>query len=255
MDDPAHDSSRRLKLLIEYDGTDFVGWQIQPSKAGRSVQGTIQDAFKQFTGSDAIVVGSGRTDSGVHARGQVAHVITDTNLSCNKIFEALNGILPNDIAILQVSEADSSFHARYSARERRYSYTISLVPCAIDRRIALYVRYPINFDVMDECCSEIVGEHDFRAFTRSGSEVNHYRCTVTLARWERSWNKLIFRIHANRFLHGMVRSLTGTMIDIGRGYFPVDQIKKALQSGNRKDAGHTAPAVGLVLEEVVYTDE
>ncbi len=255
MEDPAHDSSRRLKLLIEYDGADFVGWQIQPAAAGRSVQGTIQDAFKQFTGSDATVVGSGRTDSGVHARGQVAHAIVNTDLSPNKIFEALNGILPNDIAILRVSESDPLFHARYSARERRYSYTISLAPCAIDRRIALYVRYPLDVELMNECCTYIVGEHDFRAFTKSESEVNHYRCTVTLAAWKQRGNKLIFRIHANRFLHGMVRSLVGTMIDIGRGYFPVEQIQFALKSGNRSDAGHTAPAVGLVLEEVIYTHE
>lgn len=255
MDEPAHDSSRRLKLLIEYDGTDFVGWQVQPASAGRSVQATIQDAFRQFTGADASVVGSGRTDSGVHARGQVAHAIVDTSLSCEKIFEALNGILPNDIAILRVAEAGESFHARYSAHERRYSYTISTVPCAIDRKIAWYVRYPLDVDLMNRCSRLVVGEHDFRAFTKSTAEVDHHRCTVILAVWERNGNKLIFRIHANRFLHNMVRALVGTMVDVGRGYLPFEQFETALRSGRRKDAGPTAPAVGLVLEEVLYVHE
>lgn len=255
MDDPAHDSSRRLRLLIEYDGTDFVGWQVQPAAMGRSVQAVIQNAFKQFTGADATVVGSGRTDSGVHARGQVAHAIVVTGLSCEKIIAALNGILPNDIAILQVSEADASFHARYSASERRYSYTISLQPCAIDRKFVWYVRYPLDFNLLNECCPYIIGDHDFRAFTKSEAEVDHYRCSVSHAAWERSGNKLIFRIHANRFLHNMVRALVGTMIEVARGYLSVGQFRTAVKSGLKEDAGPTAPPVGLILEEVIYVSQ
>jgi len=250
MEDPAHDSSRRLKLLIEYDGTDFVGWQIQ--KNGRSVQASVQNAFKQFTGSDATVVGSGRTDSGVHARGQVVHAVVHTDLTAQKIYEALNGILPNDIAVLDVIDTDESFHARYSARERRYSYTISTQPCAIDRRIAWYVRQTLDKNAMDSCCTAIIGEHDFRAFTKSEAEVDHYRCMVRRAEWIENGSKLIFYINANRFLHNMVRSLVGSMVDVGRGYSPIAQFQSAIENGNKKDAGPTAPAVGLVLEEVLY---
>jgi tRNA pseudouridine38-40 synthase len=247
------DSERRLKLLIEYDGTDFVGWQIQ--KTGRSVQETVQAAFEQFTGQSANVVGSGRTDSGVHARGQVAHAVVKTGYSCEKIYEALNGILPDDIAILDVSDTDNTFHARYSALQRRYSYTISTVPCAIDRRVTWYVRYRLNIDVMNECSSAIIGVHDFRAFTKSEAEVDNYRCTVTRAEWYLRGNKYIFRIDANRFLHNMVRALVGSMVDVGRGYVPVERFLRALESGSRKDAGPTAPPVGLVLEEVLYSHE
>ena len=250
MEDPAHDSSRRLKLLIEYDGTDFVGWQVQPN--GRSVQAAIQQAFKQFSGFDTTVVGSGRTDSGVHARGQVAHAVVKIDLPIQKIYEALNGILPNDIAVLEVGEADRNFHARYSARERRYSYTISTLPCAIDRRIAWYVWHPLSVETMNACCSYILGEHDFQAFTKSEAKVEHFHCTVTLAEWKRSGSKLIFRIHANRFLHNMVRALVGSMVDVGRGYSSIEHFKSAVQYGRKKDAGPTAPAVGLVLEEVLY---
>ncbi len=250
MEDPAHDSSRRLKLLLEYDGTDFVGWQIQPN--GRSVQTMLQKAFTQFTGTDATVVGSGRTDSGVHARGQVAHAIIKSDLSTEKIYEALNGILPNDIVVLNVTEVDDTFHARYSARERRYSYTISTSPCAIDRRIVWYVWYSLSIEKMNACCSYILGDNDFRAFTKSEAEVDHYRCTVNHAGWRESDARLIFTIHANRFLHNMVRALVGSMVDVGRGYSTVDQFKAAIQSGKKKDAGPTAPAAGLVLEEVIY---
>jgi tRNA pseudouridine38-40 synthase len=247
------DSERRLKLLIEYDGTDFVGWQIQ--KTGRSVQETIQAAFKQFTGQPAIVVGSGRTDSGVHARGQVAHAVIKTDYPCEKIYEALNGILPDDIAILEVGDTDDTFHARYSALQRRYSYTISTAPCAIDRKVAWYVRYRLNMDVMNECSSSIIGVHDFRAFTKTEAEVDNFQCTVTRAEWNSRGNKFIFRIDANRFLHNMVRAMVGSMVDVGRGYVPVEWFLRALETGSRKDAGPTAPPVGLVLEEVLYTHE
>jgi len=253
MDDPAQESSRRLKLIIEYDGTDFVGWQMQAAGAGRTVQQTIQEAFQTFTGSDAQVVGSGRTDSGVHARGQVAHAIVQTGLDCENILKALNGILPHDIAILSVTDTDNNFHARYSAIERRYSYTISNVPCAIDRRVAWYVRYSLNVVSMNECCKHIIGEHDFRAFTSSQAEVHHYRCTVTAAFWEQQETKLIFRIHANRFLHNMVRALVGTMVEVGRGYYSREEFCTALTSGDRKYSGPTAPPVGLILEEVLYS--
>lgn len=253
MDDPAQESSRRLKLIIEYDGSDFVGWQIQATGAGRTVQQTIQEAFKIFSGSDARVIGSGRTDSGVHARGQVAHAIVNTGLDCEKILKALNGILPRDIAILSVTDTDENFHARYSAIERRYSYTITVVPNAIDRRIVWHVRYPLDVASMNECCSHIIGEHDFRAFTNSQAEVHHYRCTVAAAFWEKRQNKLIFKIHANRFLHNMVRALVGTMVEVGRGYYSVAQFRTALTSGDRKYAGPTAPPVGLILEEVLYS--
>jgi tRNA pseudouridine38-40 synthase len=250
MDEPARDTARRLKLLIEYDGTDFVGWQAQPN--GRTVQETIQRAFLQFTASDAAVVGSGRTDAGVHARGQVAHVVVRSDYSCKKILEALNGILPDDIAVLQVEDAGETFHARYSARERRYSYTISTRPAAIDRKTMWRVRYALSVGDMNACAALLVGDHDFKTFTSSESDADHHRCSVAKAEWTALADRLIFRIHANRFLHTMVRSLVGSMVDVGRGYATVEQFRVALESGDRRRAGPTAPAQGLVLEEVVY---
>jgi tRNA pseudouridine38-40 synthase len=250
MDNPTEGLSRRIKMIIEYDGTEFVGWQSQTN--GRTVQDTIQQAFRQFTGTSVAVTGAGRTDSGVHARGQVAHATVASEFATEKIYEALNGILPRDIAVLSVEEADTSFHARYSARERRYSYTLTTVPTAIDRRTCWHVRYKLTPPLLQECAACLQGEHDFRAFTRSEAAVHHHRCTVVHAGWREERERLIFTIHANRFLHTMVRSLVGTMVEVARGYLTVEHFQNCLMNGDRRTSGPTAPALGLVLEEVVY---
>ncbi len=250
MDSPDHHSIRRFKIVLEYDGTEYVGWQVQPN--GKSIQETMEKTLAQFIGAPVSVVGAGRTDSGVHARGQVAHADIATSMSCDQLRNALNALLPRDLVAVVISEVESTFHARYSAVERRYTYTITTRPVALDRRLAWYVPFPLEFSLLAQCCTFILGEHDFTAFTKDDANVKHHRCTVRSALWEQREHRLVFFIAANRFLHHMVRSLVGTMVEVGRGYFTTAHFAGLFESRNRADAGPTAPPAGLVLEEVVY---
>lgn len=241
---------RNLKLLIEYDGTDFFGWQRQSN--GRTVQEEIEKCLKQITQEDASIVGAGRTDSGVHARGQVASFFSSTSLSLPEFQRSLNGVLPDDIVIASVEEVDESFSARYSAKEREYHYHISRKPVALDRKYCWLVQYPLNVENMNGVAKSFVGEHDFQAFCKSDSVVDHHRCQVIESYWSVENSKLIYRVRANRFLQGMVRALVGTMVDVGRGYTQKNDIEAILASKNRSKSGQSAPARGLFLERVTY---
>jgi tRNA pseudouridine38-40 synthase len=241
---------RTLKLTIEYDGTNFVGWQTQAN--GRSVQEEITSVLGQVLQEPVSLIGAGRTDSGVHARGQVAGFRTASGLGVGSILSALNGVLPDDIYICSVEEAPENFHARFDARERRYRYFISLTPTAIGRQYHWYVKYDLQVPLMAEIASRIVGEHDFESFCKFDAEVKHHRCTVLASLWTHSATSLVYEIRANRFLHGMVRALVGTMVDVGRGYIPVEAFDEILTARDRRRAGMAAPPHGLFLEEVVY---
>jgi len=241
---------KTFKLVIEYDGTDFVGWQVQPN--GRSVQGVLQAALAQLTGSNVSVIGAGRTDAGVHARGQVAHIRVETALDAEAILHGLNSLLPEDVVVHDVVQVDNTFHARYSARERTYRYIIVRHRTAIDRRIAWYVKYRLNVELMQKAASMILGVHDFRSFAAAKTETKNFHCTVTYSEWIEVEDKLVYEIRSNRFLHGMVRALVGTMVDIGRGHIALEEFPRILESRNRSRAGISAPAHGLVLESVRY---
>jgi tRNA pseudouridine38-40 synthase len=241
---------RDLRLLLEYDGTNFVGWQSQTN--GRAVQDEITKVLDQVLQEPVTLVGSGRTDSGVHARGQVASFRTQSTLGLGSIQSALNGILPEDIYIHAVEEAPEGFNARYDAKERVYRYYIHLTPNAIGRFYAWYVKYDLNIESMNAVASMIVGEHDFESFCKYEAEVKHYLCTVTKSVWTPQGGTLIYEVRANRFLHGMVRALVGTMVDIGRGYIPVSAMLDIMAAKDRRKAGMAAPAQGLFLEEVIY---
>lgn len=241
---------RTLKLTIEYDGTDFVGWQSQAE--GRTVQDEITKVLEQVLQRPTTIIGAGRTDSGVHARGQVASLRTESQLGTGSLLSALNGLLPDDIVIRSVEEMPPDFHARYSARERVYRYTISLVPAAVGRRYQWYVKYDLHPDSMMQAAAAVVGSHDFEAFSRFDPEAKHYLCTINSSAWTASQDRLQYEIVGNRFVHGMVRALVGTMVDVGRGYTSLDGFAEILGSGDRRRAGMAAPAQGLVLEEVRY---
>lgn len=241
---------RTLKLTIEYDGTDFVGWQSQAE--GRTVQDEITKVLEQVLQRPTTIIGAGRTDSGVHARGQVASMRTESQLGTGSLLSALNGLLPDDIVIRSVEEVPPDFHARYSARERVYRYTISLVPSAVGRRYQWYVKYDLHPDSMMRAAATLVGTHDFEAFSRFDPEAKHYLCTINSSAWSSSQDRLQYEIVGNRFVHGMVRALVGTMVDVGRGYTSLDGFAEILASGDRRRAGMAAPAQGLVLEEVRY---
>jgi tRNA pseudouridine38-40 synthase len=235
---------------MEYDGTDFVGWQTQEN--GRSVQGEITKALKQILQESVNVIGAGRTDTGVHAKGQVANFRTHTSLETKSIVNAINGVLANDIRVLSAADVPGSFHARYDARERVYRYHISLKPVAIERQYQWFVKYDLDLASMNVAAGQIVGEHNFESFCKSESGVKHYRCMVSKSGWVEMQTKLVYEIRANRFLHGMVRALVGTMVDIGRGYTSRSAFQEILGAKDRSRAGMAAPPQGLFLHEVVY---
>lgn len=241
---------RNIRLLLEYDGTNYVGWQRQEN--GRSIQGEIEDVLEKMLQERPNVIGAGRTDAGVHARGQVANFRTQTHLGVEEIHGGLNGLLPDDIVVHQTKEVPLDFHARFSAKERTYSYHIIFKPQALFRKYAWHVKCSLNLHRMKVAADSITGSHDFESFCKANSEVNDYQCTVSISRWSMSGSSLLYEIRANRFLHGMVRTLVGTMVDIGRGYVPLQNFLEILGKKDRKEAGMTAPARGLVLESVLY---
>jgi tRNA pseudouridine38-40 synthase len=241
---------RNIKLTLEYDGTSFVGWQSQTN--GRSVQDEITKVLDQILQESVTLIGAGRTDSGVHARGQVANFRTGSSMGVSSIFSALNGILPDDIYIRSAEEVHENFHARFDATERVYRYFISLKPSAIGRQYQWFIKYDLDLEAMNEVARQVVGEHDFEAFCKYEAEVNHYRCTVTKSVWVKVQGTIVYEIRANRFLHGMVRALVGTMVDVGRGFIPASAYQDIMASRDRRKAGMAALPQGLFLEEVVY---
>ena len=241
---------RNIKLEIEYDGTDFYGWQVQPKL--RTVQGEIQDRLNIILKHEVNLIGSGRTDVRVHALRQVANFKTDTPLDGESILRALNGLLPDDVVITKVEEVDLDFNARYNAKSRLYKYRVYLGRTAILRRYVWEVLYSLNLNKIVEATDEISGEHDFSSFCVAESIKENNVCKVMSSTWEKSENELVFVIEADRFLHTMVRTLVGTLIDVGRGYFSVLDFVKILKAKDRRKAGPTAPACGLYLVEVKY---
>jgi len=241
---------RNIKLVVEYDGTNYVGWQRQEN--GRSIQEEIESVLGQILQENVDLTGAGRTDAGVHARGQVANFRTESKLTLRGLRGGLNALLPDDIVVHQAAEELPEFHARYSAKERQYSYLITLEPSALMRNYSWHVRYRLNTELMRRAADACKGEHDFESFCKANSDVDHHICHVRAAAWEAYDKNLRFTISANRFLHGMVRALVGTMVDIGRGYTSYEEFFKILEKKNRSEAGISAPAKGLVLERVIY---
>jgi tRNA pseudouridine38-40 synthase len=242
---------RNLKLVLEYDGTRYAGWQRQENAL--TVQEAVERVLAQVLGPPPpSLTGAGRTDAGVHARGQVANFRTDRAISPKELLGALNGLLPDDIVAHAVEEVPPEFHARFSAVARSYSYTIALRPAALSRATVWHVKYRLDPAVMSAAAELILGTHDFRSFCRANSGVEHHRCDVRSASWRREGECLVFAVTADRFLHGMVRALVGTMVDVGRGYTTLEEFRSILDKHDRQEAGMSAPPSGLVLEHVAY---
>ncbi len=245
---------RRIRTIIAYDGTEYVGWQTQPN--GVAVQEKIEQAIFEVTGELTSLQGSGRTDSGVHARAQVAHFDTEARMAADKFAIALNTHLPSDIRVLYSEETDPAFHARFSAKEKQYRYFVQTGPHAdvFVRRYSLHAYMPLDLQVMNEAAARVIGTHDFSAFMSAGREVESAVRTVSLSRWEKKGKYLVYTVQGNGFLYNMVRILVGTMVGMGGGRIPKDSMEQALKSLSRKDAGPTAPPHGLVLWRVKYPD-
>jgi tRNA pseudouridine38-40 synthase len=239
-----------FRLDLEYDGSEFQGWQLQPNV--RTVQGSIEQALATLFGEAVIVHGAGRTDAGVHALGQVAHFRTSLSRSPSTILRALNALLPDDIRIRDVSIASSDFHARFSARWRAYRYRIALRPIALMRHTAWWHSKHLEICPMQDAADYILGDHCFRTFAHHNELEKHYLSTCYRAEWREQGPYLDFYIEANRFLHGMVRFLVGTIVDIGRGKIDVEIFRKMLAAEDVALAGPKAPARGLTLMSVGY---
>ena len=244
---------RTIKLVVQYDGSDYVGWQRQGK--GESVQGLIEQALAKIDGAPVTLHGAGRTDAGVHAVGQVASARIDSPLEDRRLARALNAHLPEAIRVTELTTVPDDFHARFSATAKTYEYRIwngRTVPPFI-RQYAWHIIEPLNVPLMQEASRAIPGEHDFAAF-RSARSLNHTTVReITSAGWRPADAQiLVFEIAGKGFLRYMVRSLVGTVVEIGRGQRPVEDMARLLAAPDRSQAGRTAPARGLFLMKVDY---
>lgn len=251
----ARKEARNFKLVLEYDGSHYHGWQRQ--KGLLTVQEVVESRLAIMLNRKVSVRASGRTDAGVHALGQVINFYAETRLKPEDFLKGLNSLLPEDIVVISAEEVDHSFHARFSAIKKTYLYRIwnSPLPSALMRRYSWHVPYELDLDAMREGISHLIGLHDFAAFMASGSSVkstvrNLYKGGVE----KRGNEELIFFFEANGFLRHMVRIMVGTLVEVGRGKKRPGDIPEILESKDRNRAGATAPAHGLYLARVVYDE-
>jgi tRNA pseudouridine38-40 synthase len=241
---------KNYRLVIGYDGTDFRGWQRQPD--GRTVQGVLEEAVFKVTRKRTVVHGAGRTDAGVHALGQVASIRGVFKLTDEVLFRALNAVLPADVRVFTLGEAPPGFHARRSARSKLYRYRIVHAPqvSPLDRRYVLHWPYPLKLGAMREAARLFVRTADFTAFSsnRDRSPVR----TVTRSELRRSGDEIVYTVEAQGFLRYMVRTIVGTLLEVGRGRIRPADIEEIFGNRDRSLAGPTAPARGLTLVRVDY---
>ncbi len=245
--------ARTFKLIIEYDGTHYHGWQRQ--KSDRSIQGEIEAALFTMTSQRVTVIGSGRTDAGVHALAQVASFQCDTHLTPENFKKGLNSLLDVDIVIRDCQAAADDFHARYDARQRTYQYRIlnRELPVAVGRQYVWHIRRPLDVAAMRRALPFIIGEHDFTSFEGAGSPQNSSVRRIMQAEiQEHPENRICFDITANGFLKHMVRNIVGTLVEIGRSNLTPADMGSILKAKDRAVAGPTAPAMGLFLMSVEY---
>ena len=243
---------RNIKLTIEYDGKDFNGWQKQPKKL--NIQGEIERAIEEITGEEIDLIGSGRTDAGVHSLGQVANFKTNSNIPIEKIPIALNTKLKRSIRIIKAEEVDERFHSRYNCKKKTYRYIIN----NSDNGTAIYRNLEYNFSEkldekkMNEAAQKFLGEHDFKGFKASGTSSKSSVRTIYKAKVLREGDKVIIELTGNGFLYNMVRIIAGTLLEVGLGKIKPEEIEDIINSGDRKKAGKTLPPNGLYLVKVEY---
>jgi len=244
---------RTIKLLIEYDGTNYQGWQVQPK--GPTIQGILEEKLGLLTGESIRLVGSGRTDAGVHALGQVAHFKTQSQMDARSIQRALNSLLPSDIVIQKIEEVEEDFHARKHSKSKVYEYRIlnRNLRSPFHHGYAWHIPQRLDVKEMGKATQWLIGEHDFSSFRSVGTPTRTAIRRVIRAEWKRGRDGLIrFEIEANGFLKQMVRAIVGTLVEVGKGKMSAMEFQKVLESKERKKAGPTAPAHGLFLKEVKY---
>lgn len=251
-------SVRSLQLVLHYDGAAFAGWQIQPER--RTVQGEVERVLARLCGARIVAQGAGRTDAGVHARGQAVGVRVPDKWDALSLRRAMNALLPDDVWVAAAYPMRFDFHARFSATSRRYAYQVGTDEEArspFRRHTEWAFSRPIDRAALDAAAAEIVGDHRFLAFAVRGTapDTDSHRCIVTHARWCERPGGLIFHVEANRFLHHMVRFLVGTMMDIASGKRASEDLRRLLDAGTNDDVSTPAPAHALFLERVTYPDD
>lgn len=245
----------RIGLKIEYDGTAYGGWQRQ--KNSPSIQQTIEEALERALGCSCRVIGAGRTDAGVHAYGQVAHLDIETKIPADRFSYILNQKLPDDIRIVQSWQAAENFHARRDAIGKHYRYTIYQAPhaSALERNSSVHVPQQLDVKKMQQAAQVLIGKHDFSAFRTVGSNIVGTVRTVYRLEVQQQGQHIHIDIWGNGFLYNMVRIIAGTLIEVGKGKIPVQEMQSILDSKERARAGATAPAKGLAMCEVFYRTE
>ena len=243
---------KRIKLTIAYDGTNYCGWQVQPN--GITVEEVVNKALKKLTGEDIQVIGASRTDSGVHALGNVAVFDTHTTIPPERISYALNQRLPEDIVIVKSEEVAEDFHPRYCDCSKTYEYHILNMRITIPtKRLTNYfVSYDLDVEKMRKAAGYLIGEHDFVSFCNVRTDVEDTVRTVTELEILKDGEEITIRISGNGFLYNMVRIIVGTLIRVGRGFYEPEKVKEILEAKDRKAAGVTAPPHGLILAEIRY---
>jgi tRNA pseudouridine38-40 synthase len=243
---------RILKLTLAYDGSRFVGWQRQAD--GDSIQGLLEEALAKFERAPVTVHGAGRTDAGVHARGQVASASVTFTHPAETIVRALNAQLPDDIRIVEIADAEPGFHARFSARSKSYRYQIraGTVGDPFTRAFVWQLPEPLNVGAMTEAAAALVGTHDFAAFQSVGTEVASTTRTICRSEILEVDQMVVYDVTGDGFLRHMVRAIVGTLVEIGRGWRSVESMAQLIERGTRAQAGATAPPHGLFLVRVDY---
>jgi len=248
-------SDRNIKLTIAYDGTDFLGWQLQ--KKGRTVQGVMQEGLGRMHGHPVHVMGAGRTDSGVHATGQVVNFHTDIDsITPERFRDAVNAYLPKDVRVLRSEEVGPRFHARRSAKLRIYRYYTVNGPVLLPhlRNFRHWVRRPLDLNRLNEMASVLVGEHDFSCFSAEGDANATKVRSVLVSSFHREGDTFVYTIAATSFLWKMVRTVMGTFLMLEENGLGAPELRRIVESGYRSNAGATAPARGLFLERVLYEE-
>ena len=241
----------RYFITLQYDGTNYHGWQIQPN--GITVEECVEKSLSTLLGRDIDIVGAGRTDAGVHARKMVAHFDFEGTVDCDQMVYKLNRMLPRDIAILCVEPVSDEMHARFSAKSRTYHYYIHTRKDAFLRQYSCLITFPLDLEKMNEGAKVLKEYKDFGAFCKSHTDVKTTLCDVYEARFTQlSPHAYEFTISANRFLRNMVRAVVGTLVDVGRGKISIEELRKIIEGKSRCDAGESMPANALFLDDVKY---
>ena len=238
------------KLIIQYDGTNYAGWQIQ--KNAPTVQQKITDAVEIILKEKINLIGSGRTDAGVHALGQTANFRTENDISLRKFNHSLNAILPADISIIKMEKAAPEFHSRFDAKKRSYIYLFSKFKSPFYSRYSYFLYNKIDCEEMNKLSKSFLGEKDFTSFAKKSTEPENKTCNIYEINWKETSGLVIFKIEADRFLHGMVRTIIGTLLKAAKENLGTDFLKDVFNLRDRESAGEAVPAKGLFLFKVKY---